>query len=229
MSALTSALPRVPARPRFRGELALCIIAVLNSFAVYLMLYSGAGISSISSVPYALSLALPGLSLGTWTYLFQTALVAVLMVLRRRFVPSYLLAFLVGFAFGKMMDVHALWIDRLPLTPLLRVIYFAVSFVALALGIALSNHCRLPIIPTDLFPREVSAVTGLPYQRVKTVFDLSCLAVTLTLLLAAVHRVSGIGVGTVFCALVMGKVIARAGAALERRFCFVSFLEPEEN
>ena len=88
---------------------------------------------------------------------------------------------------------------------------------------------RLPIIPTDLFPREVSAVTGLPYQRVKTVFDLSCLAVTLTLLLAAVHRVSGIGVGTVFCALVMGKVIARAGAALERRFCFVSFLEPEEN
>ena len=35
----------------FRGEFALCIIAVLNSFAVYLMLYSGAGISSISSVP----------------------------------------------------------------------------------------------------------------------------------------------------------------------------------
>ena len=58
MSALTSALPRVRRRPRFRGELALCIIAVLNSFAVYLMLYSGAGISSISSVPYALSLAL---------------------------------------------------------------------------------------------------------------------------------------------------------------------------
>ena len=29
----------------FRGEFALCIIEVLNSFAVYLMLYSGAGIS----------------------------------------------------------------------------------------------------------------------------------------------------------------------------------------
>lgn len=92
----------------FRGEFALCINAVLNSFAVYLMLYSGAGISSISSVPYIISEVLPVLSLGTWTYLFQTSLVAVLMLLRRKFVPSYLLAFLVGFAFGEMMDVHAL-------------------------------------------------------------------------------------------------------------------------
>ena len=64
----------------FRGELALCIIAVLNSFAVYLMLYSGAGISSISSVPYIISEVLPVLSLGTWTYLFQTSLVAVVML-----------------------------------------------------------------------------------------------------------------------------------------------------
>lgn len=57
-------------RPRhiFRGEQALCIIAVLNSFAVYLMLYSGAGISSISSVPYVISEVLPIWSLGTWTY-----------------------------------------------------------------------------------------------------------------------------------------------------------------
>lgn len=104
-------------RPRhiFRGELALCIIAVLNSFAVYLMLYSGAGIPSISSVPYVISEVLPIWSLGTWTYIFQTSLVAVLMLLRRRFVPDYLLAFLVGFAFGEMMDVHALWINKLPL------------------------------------------------------------------------------------------------------------------
>lgn len=72
----------------FRGEFALCIIAVLNSFAVYLMLYSGAGISSISSVPYIISEVLPVLSLGTWTYLFQTSLVAVLMLLRRKFVPQ---------------------------------------------------------------------------------------------------------------------------------------------
>ena len=60
----------------FRGELALVIAVLVNSFGVVLMLYSGAGISAISSVPYAFSLAFPALTLGTWTYLFQGTLIA---------------------------------------------------------------------------------------------------------------------------------------------------------
>lgn len=37
----------------FRGELALLLVIIMNSFGVVLMLYSGSGISAISSVPYA--------------------------------------------------------------------------------------------------------------------------------------------------------------------------------
>lgn len=54
-----------------RGELALAIAVIINSFGVVLMLYSGAGISAISSVPFAFSEVVPQLSLGTWTYIFQ--------------------------------------------------------------------------------------------------------------------------------------------------------------
>ena len=36
----------------FRGELALALAVIINSFGVVLMLHSGAGISAISSVPY---------------------------------------------------------------------------------------------------------------------------------------------------------------------------------
>ena len=56
------------------SEAALVIIMILNSFAVDLMLYSGSGISAISSVPYAPNQILPFFSLGTWTYFFQLAL-----------------------------------------------------------------------------------------------------------------------------------------------------------
>ena len=51
----------------FRGELALIVAILINSFSVVLMLYSDAGISAISSVPYAFSLVFPKLTLGTWT------------------------------------------------------------------------------------------------------------------------------------------------------------------
>jgi len=217
---------------RIRGELTLCFIAAWNSFSVYLMLYSKGGISAISSVPYILSEVLPTLSLGVWTYLFQTSLIAPLVVWRlkrkeRKKAGLYLFSFLIGGAFSFMMDVHALWINRLPQPLILCVLYFIVSFFSLAFGIALSNHCKMPIIPTDLFPRELSLLFGRSYKVVKTIFDISCLMITVTLSLGFLNKILGIGIGTVLCAFSMGKVIAMMGAWLDRHFTFVSFLEPD--
>lgn len=147
-----------PAAPpaTLRGEVALLLVVVMNSFGVVLMLHSGSGISAISSVPYGFSEVFPVLSLGTWTYLFQGLLVLSLFVMRRRFVPQYLFSFVVGFVFGVFVDVHECWVSLLPQTLPLRVLYFLVSYLCICFGIALSNRCRMPIVPTDLFPREAS-------------------------------------------------------------------------
>lgn len=109
---------------------------------------------------------------------------------------------------------------------MLRVVYFLISFAALTPGIALSNHCKLPIIPTDLFPRELAVILNKPYKTVKTRFDLGCLTVTVVLSLLFLHGIRGIGIGTVFCALVMGRCIFWVGERLTRHFVFVSFLAP---
>ena len=138
-------------KPILRGELALMAAIVINSFSVVLMLYSGSGISAISSVPYAFSEVFKELSLGTWTYIFQGALVLSLMILRRKFVPSYLFSFVAGFAFSELLDVNELWIGILPQTISCRIAYFLISYFLLSIGIALENRCQLPIIPTDYF------------------------------------------------------------------------------
>ena len=80
-------------RTVFRGELALFITVMINSFGVVLMLYSGAGISAISSVPFAFSEVAPVISLGTWTYIFQAALILSLMIMRKLIFCQNLLDF----------------------------------------------------------------------------------------------------------------------------------------
>ena len=218
---------------RIRGEFAICFIAVLNSFSVYLLLYSRGGMPSISSVPYIFSEAFPVGSLGLWTYLFQSSLIAVLIIMRlrrgeKRYIPIYLCSFLAGGAFSFMMDVHAIWINRLPQTLPLCLLYFVISFLGLAFGIALSNHCKMPIIPTDLFPRELTVLLDKSYKRVKTIFDLSCLTTTIVISLGILHAIRGIGIGTVLCAFTMGKVISAMGERISKYATFVSFIEPEE-
>ena len=164
--------------PVLRGELALLVVVLINSLGVVLMLYSGSGISAISSVPYAFSEVFNKISLGTWTYIFQGLLVLSLMIMRKKFVALYLFSFVVGFAFSEMLDVHEMWIGVLPTAIGYRVLYFIISYLLLCIGIALSNRCGLPIIPTDLFPRELADITKVKYSRIKIGYDVTCLTIT---------------------------------------------------
>ena len=210
-----------------RGEAALAVAIFINSMGVLLMLQSGSGISAISSVPYAFSEVLPVLTLGTWTYIFQGLLVITLMVLKRKFVPSYLFSFVAGFLFGELMDIHELWITKLPMSIPLRIIYFVLSYIILCVGIALSNRCRLPIIPTDLFPRDLSEIIKKPYSRVKITFDVTCLLITACLTFFALGKISGLGIGTVAAAFTMGKGVAIAGKLIDKKMTFVSVMHKE--
>ena len=207
-----------------RGELALAAVLVINSFGVALMLYSGAGISAISSVPYAFSEAFPAATLGTWTYIFQGLLVLLLMILRRRFVPSYLFSFVAGFLFGEFLDVHEAWIGILPEGTVWHILYFIVSYLLIAFGIALSNRCGLPIIPTDLFPREFSEITGIRYSVVKISFDVICLAVTAAITEIFLGHLEGLGIGTILAAFTTGKAVSLVGNRIDKKFRFVSFM-----
>lgn len=210
--------------PVIRGELALLLVVIINSFGVVLMLHSGSGISAISSVPYAFSDVFPKVSLGTWTYIFQGLLVLTLMIMRKKFVAPYLFSFVVGFAFSEMLDVHELWIQALPTTILDRIAYFIISYLLLCIGIALSNRCGLPIIPTDLFPRELSDITKVKYSRIKISFDVICLATTALMTGLILGYLDGLGIGTILAAFTMGKVIGLIGDWMDGHVRFVSFM-----
>lgn len=207
------------------GELALILVIIMNSFGVVLMLYSGSGISAISSVPYAFSEVIPNISLGTFTYIFQSLLVLILMILRRKFVGEYLFSFVVGFFFGKFVDIHVLWINHLPLNMAYRIIYFIISYVVISFGIVLSNRCGLPIIPTDLFPRELSNIIKVQYPKVKIIFDVTCLLTTAIITFVFLGHIKGLGIGTVLAAFTIGKAIGIMGKFIDKKFEFVSFIK----
>ena len=82
----------------------------------------------------------------------------------------------------------------------------------------MANKCLMPIIPTDMFPRDFAEMKGIKYQNVKTIFDLSCLSVTVVLSLAAEGAIIGIGAGTVICSLFTGKMVALWQKIFDRYF-----------
>jgi len=172
----------------FRGEAALALAVLINSFGVVLMLYSG-------------------------------ALILSLMIMRKKFVTSYLFSFAVGFVFSELLDVHELWINVLPSSLAWRIVYFIISYVLICIGIALSNRCQLPIVPTDLFPRELADITKIAYPKIKIGFDVTCLAVTAGLTFFCLGRIDGLGIGT---------ILGIAGDIIDKQFYFKSFMSKKQ-
>lgn len=151
---------------------------------------------------------------------FQGLLILSLMIMRRKFVPQYLFSFVVGFAFSGLLDVHKAWMTVLPVTILWRIAYFIISYVLISIGIALSNRCRLPIVPTDLFPRELADITGVAYSKIKVAFDVICLAITALLTGLVLGHIKGLGIGTIIAAFTMGRFIGLVGKWMDKHFCF---------
>lgn len=172
----------------FRGEAALALAVLINSFGVVLMLYSG-------------------------------ALILSLMIMRKKFVTSYLFSFAVGFVFSELLDVHELWINVLPSSLAWRIVYFVISYVLICIGIALSNRCQLPIVPTDLFPRELADIAKIAYPKIKIGFDVTCLAVTAGLTFFGLGRIDGLGIGT---------ILGIAGDIIDKQFYFKSFMSKKQ-
>lgn len=206
------------AKKHFPGELALLAALVLNSFAVTMIIKSSFGLSVVSGVPYVLSLAFPALSMGIWNTTVQCAWMLVLMVVLRRFRPGYVLSFGLALLFGLLLDGWARVAAPLPDAFVWRLVYFAASYVAMACGIALLMRCGLPILPFDTVPREFVTVKGLSVKQARTGFDLINLVLMLALGLIFLGYPAGIGLGTVFNALLMGTGAGLVADVLDRFF-----------
>lgn len=213
----------------FIGELALLLGLVFNSFASTLMVKSHFGVSSITSVPYALSLAFDKLTYGTWNYIFQCTLILILVIATRKFKIGYIVSFLLAIVFGYLIDFFNVNIIAiLPNGIIFNTIYFLSSFGIISLGMSLLLNCNTPVLPVDTFTRDFPAHFNIPYKRSKTIFDLSCLAVTIVISLIFLRRLVGIGVGTVVCAFITGKVVSSINSFITERFYFRSIFDKQE-
>ena len=124
-------------------------------------------------------------------------------------------------------QVHELWIGILPQTIPCRILYFILSYLLICFGIALSNRCGLPIIPTDLFPRELSDIIRVGYPKIKIAFDVICLTVTACMTGFLLGHLDGLGIGTILAAFTMGKCIGLIGSWMDKRYTFVTVLTKE--
>lgn len=205
-----------PQKRKFPGESALLAGLFLNSFAVTMIVKSNLGISVVSGVPYVFSLVFPRLTMGTWNTLIQCLWMLVPILTLRRFHVGYLISFLLAIVFGFLLDFWARLLAPLPGQLAFRILWFFCGYVAMSCGIAFFMRCRLPVLPFDMVPREFVYARGISVRAARTTFDMINLVLMLALGLIFLGYPAGIGIGSIFNALLIGTGSGFAVSVLDR-------------
>lgn len=204
MNRGNSKLPaRLPQRV-FVYTLGMFFIALGVAFAVN----SDLGISTVSSLPYVVSLVLcRPLSLCV-TGVFCCTVLLQVIILRRQFKLIQLTQLLFSALFGLLVDLSGLLLGEFRLPGYLGRLSMTLAGVLLiALGVTMYVEAALVPMPMEGLSLAIAHKRGRPFHRVKVAADCSLVATGILLSLCALGRIEGIREGTVLSAVLTGPLI----------------------
>ena len=194
------------------------------------------GVSMIAAPTFVIQEALAplwnGFSVGVVEYLVQGVILVILCLLIRRFNWRYLLAFAVAVVYGYTVNFF-LWI----LGPIsfdavwLRWVMLIVGDLITGFGVACFFNTYLPQQVFELFVSELTKRYSLEISRVKWLFDISLLAVSVILALVLFGDVTAfdwssightsfhnLGLGTLVTTAINSPIIQFMSRQIKRRF-----------
>ncbi len=191
---------------------------VIMSFGIALSVRSDLGTTTISSLPYVLSLISP-LSLGVASILVNAGLVALqVLILRRRFRPVQLLQIPVLLVFGVLNDValwattwvgySSYWQQWVLVAGGIVLLGVGIVFQIAAQSIMLAGEATVLTITNEL-ARVFGERRLFVFGYVKVAFDVLLVLSAVVLALVFAGEVVGVREGTVAAALFIGMVVKR--------------------
>lgn len=178
-----------------------------SATGIALVTKAGLGTSPISSLPYVSTFIVP-LSFGEWTFIINVLMLAgQIIILRRDFQKIQLLQIPMTVVFSFFIDlVMFLCAGLNPAHYYIRIMILLAGCVLLGVGIALQIVSDVLVLSGEGLVRALSVKTHSQFGTVKTMFDLSLVAMSIILSLVCLRGIEGLREGTVISALIVGSL-----------------------
>lgn len=195
---------------------------ILTALGTCFAAKSGFGVSMVVAPAYVLHLkvseTLSWFTFGVAEYCVQGLLIIIMIIALRGVRLKYLLSFVTTMIYGQVLDFwRRIFGEEVAGSIPSRVAYAAFGILIVALAIAMMFRTCLPQEAYEMFVKEISGHFGLNINRFKWIFDLSCLAAAIILMLAFFHTFSYnmVGIATLVIAFINAPLIALSGKIID--------------
>ncbi len=182
---------------------------LINSFGIVLITKGALGTSQISSIPYVLSLQMPSISFGMFSFIMNMVYIVLqALLLRKQFKPFQLLQIVVNVVFSASIDVFMAMLSfYAPQQLFTRVLSAIAGCIVLAFGISVEVAPDLIMVPGEGIVAAISKVSGWRFGSVKVAFDVTLILIAALLSWLFFGDLVGVGVGTLLSAVSVGQFV----------------------
>jgi uncharacterized membrane protein YczE len=184
-----------------------------------------------------------GFSVGMTEYMIQGLMLILLCVIVKKFNWRYLIAFLVAVIYGYVLNLFLYILSGVNFNEVwLRYVMLLVGDLVTAFGVACFFKTYMPLQVYELFVAEISRVFKIKINKVKSVFDISLLFLSIILALTLFNDLLTfdwstiyyqsfhyIGVGTIITTIINSPLINACSKLIDKIFEPTSLFPKLEN
>ena len=194
------------------------------------------GVSMVSAPAFVVFDAIEslwsGFSVGMTEYMIQGLMIILLCVIVKKFNWRYLIAFLVAVIYGYVLNLFLYILSGVNFNEVwLRYLMLLVGDLVTAFGVACFFKTYMPLQVYELFVAEISRVFKIKINKVKSVFDISLLFLSIILALTLFNDLLTfdwstiyyqsfhyIGVGTIITTIINSPLINACSKLIDKIF-----------
>lgn len=208
------------------SEVLYAAAPILLAFAMSMVAAANFGVSMVTAPAYILSLKFDFITFGQGEWVIQGVLFAASCIILKRLKPIYLSSFFTGFICGALLDICRALVPHFnpeifapgAFPMWLRITYFLGGMCLTAFCVTLFFKSYFCPKVYEFFVLALCKRFSLKKIRCKTVFDLSCLTVSVIMDFAFFGKITGVGIGTVIMAFMFGVLIKLYTKIIDRFF-----------
>lgn len=172
-----------------------------------LFLNAALGVAPSCSLALTFTFLLPG-SYALFNFIVNTALLILEALIVHKFGKTQIIQLFITFIYSYLIKLTSIFLTHIkPHSFLEQVLLATLACIVLALGITLTIHSNLTVMPYEGFIGALAIRLKKDFGKLRVILDVTCTIVSIVISLILLHSIKSVGLGTIIASFLTGSVV----------------------
>ena len=182
-----------------------------------LFLNAALGVAPSCSLALTLTFLLSG-SYALFNFIVNSIILCLEALIVHKFGKTQIIQFIITFIYSYLIKLTSIFLTHIqPQSFLEQVLLAILACMIMALGITLTIHSNLTVMPYEGFIGALAFRLRKDFGRLKVIIDVTFTLASIVISLTLLHNMNSVGLGTIIASFLTGSVVSFYDAILDKR------------